>query len=348
MSMISESQILDMVQRARPRAQPVGITPLTGSSTAVAYRIDLDSGETLALKTYAAEPRWRPAKERLVMDWIAGKALPVPVQACLLLDDDRTDFSSSAALLTWLPGAPLKDFRGDPSLPQAYRQTGALLRQVHGIAMPHYGHVFANGVDEPHPDNESYMAATFDNAFRRYRNRDGDPDLGRRIERAVCERRALMAESGGAVLCHDDIHPGNLIGDRDAQGTIHLTGLIDWGNARCADPLFDLAKALFCCTHDDPVSPVPIREGYGPIDHSDPDGALWLYTLHHRVSMWAFLPDGNPGRAGLIADLHAMLGEAAARAGTAKSRVYPHRKSPVENALQCVSSPLIGSPPWGL
>ena len=30
-------------------------------------------------------------------------------------------------------------------------------------------------------------------------------------------------------------------------------------------------------------------EGYGPIDHPNPRGALWYYTLLHRVIMWWWL-----------------------------------------------------------
>ena len=67
------------------------------------------------------------------------------------------------------------------------------------------------------------------------------------------------------------------------------SGLIDFGNARAADAVFDLAKTLFMGNHDAPGSVPLIREGYGPIDHPDPEAALWLYTLVHRVTMWSWL-----------------------------------------------------------
>ena len=62
----------------------------------------------------------------------------------------------------------------------------------------------------------------------------------------------------------------------------------------------DLAKNLFNTEHELPGSSPFILEGYGPIDHPDPQGALWFYTLHHRLVMWWWLrhvgiiPDGQP------------------------------------------------------
>jgi hypothetical protein len=70
---------------------------------------------------------------------------------------------------------------------------------------------------------------------------------------------------------------------------LSLSGLVDFGNARAADATSDLAKCLFCSAHEDPASPGPILEGYGPIDHRDAEGALWYYTLLHRVIMWWWL-----------------------------------------------------------
>ena len=90
-----------------------------------------------------------------------------------------------------------------------------------------------------------------------------------------------------------------------------LTGLIDFANALAGDPLADLAKALFCSAHEDPRSSAPLLEGYGPLGHPDPEEALWLYTLYHRLTMWTFLTrigddPASAGPAGLMADLAAM------------------------------------------
>jgi len=85
------------------------------------------------------------------------------------------------------------------------------------------------------------------------------------------------------------VQQSNVLAARDANGTLRLTGLIDFGNVRAADPVYDLAKCLFCAEHEDPASRAPMLEGYGPIPHPRAEEAMWLYTLFHRVSMWWWL-----------------------------------------------------------
>ena len=67
------------------------------------------------------------------------------------------------------------------------------------------------------------------------------------------------------------------------------SGLIDFGNAYAADAVSDLVKWLFCSEHEAPGSTRHILDGYGPIDHPDPDRALGFYTLLHRIVMWWWL-----------------------------------------------------------
>lgn len=50
----------------------------------------------------------------------------------------------------------------------------------------------------------------------------------------------LFAACGCAVLCHNDLHEGNVLVD----GVGAVTGFIDVENMIAADPLIDLAKTL--------------------------------------------------------------------------------------------------------
>ena len=100
-----------------------------------------------------------------------------------------------------------------------------------------------------------------------------------------------------------------MLAEYGTNQSLQLTGLIDFGNARAGDALFDLAKALFCCAHEDPRSREPVLAGYGEINHPDPEEALWLYTLFHAVVMWCGLTrrgDTSDGPAGLLCDLDEM------------------------------------------
>jgi aminoglycoside phosphotransferase (APT) family kinase protein len=301
----------DILHRFDIRSTPVRIGRLEGGSTEV-YRIDLDeeSAAPLVLKIYPDEPDWLPAKERLVAGWLQ-EALPVPVPRCLALDTSRDMLPLRFALMTALPGTPVRSWMDRTDVEAVYRQMGALLRQMHATPMPSYGYIKDQGVERPIASNGDYMAYAFDGAFRRFRDAGGDAGLARQLE-ALASASMDVTVSSGSVLCHDDLHQGNVLVEPRPSGELGLSGLIDFGNARAADPLFDLAKAIFCSSHEDPRAGRPLLEGYGELDHPNAERALWLYTMHHRVSMWAFLtrlgqdPDAPNGPGGLIRDLSEM------------------------------------------
>lgn len=287
------------------------VSRLHGGSTEV-YRIDLaDRCDPLVLKVYPDEPSWTPAKEALVATW-AGGEIDILTPKWLRLDETREILPLRYAVMTWVPGEPVRSFMTDPDVDAAYRQMGALLRRVHSIPMTAYGYILADGISRPRATNAEYMAQAFEQVFRRFRSKGGEPDLAERLEAIVRERFDVFATSAGPVLCHDDFHQGNVLASRSGTGDLQLTGLIDFGNAGAGDALFDLAKALFCSAHEDPASREPLLAGYGEIDHPDPPSALWLYTLFHRVTMWSWLvglgddPNAASGPGGLLHDLRAM------------------------------------------
>ena len=299
-------QVRAIVGAYDPALSPTEFGRLHGGSTEV-YRIDLASAEPLVLKLYRDTPVWAPAKEALVAGWFEGR-LDAPTPRWLRLDESRTLVPLRYALIGWLPGRTLRSLMDEPDIVPVYRQAGALLRRVHAIPMEAYGYVLADGIHRPRATNADYMAYAFEEAFRLFRERGGEPALGRRLEAWAGERRDLLTVSDGPVLGHDDFQPGNLLAERDGAGVLGLTGLIDFANARAGDALIDLAKALFCSSHEDPRSVAPLLDGYGPVDHPDAEGALALYTLYHRLTMWCFLvgigqDPASPGPTGLMRDL---------------------------------------------
>jgi aminoglycoside phosphotransferase (APT) family kinase protein len=273
------------------------------------YRIDL-AGHTdpLVLKIYRDEPEWIVRKEALVAGWI-GERLGLPIPRWLLVDERRMLIPFRFALMTWLPGTPVRHLMNMPDIDVAYRQMGALLRRVHTISMDAYGYVLGEGIAKPQRTNVDYMRFAFDSAFREFRDLGGDAELVRRLEQKAKADFEVFAWSAGPVLCHDDFQQGNVLASQvDGEGLL-LTGLIDFGNARSGDALMDLAKALFCCGHEDPRSREPLLVGYGELDHPDPKRAIWDYTLLHRLTMWSHLTrhdraSGAP--ADLLRDLREM------------------------------------------
>ena len=294
-----------------PTLDPVKVSRLHGGSTEV-YRIDLEGrADPLVLKIYGDEPAWAPAKEALVAGW-ATSDIGVSVPRWLRVDERRLHLPLRFALMTWLPGETVRTLMATFDVVPVYRQMGEVLRRVHRIPMSAYGYIGAAGVMAPEPTNDAYMRRTFEAVFRQFRDQHGDVDLARRLEiKAQC-RFGLFACSAGSVLCHDDFHQGNVLATRDVGDNFQVSGLIDFGNARAGDALFDLAKALMCSTHEDPRSPKPLLAGYGKIDHPDPIEAIWLYTLFHRLSMFNWLTrigddPASGGPSGLLRDLNEMI-----------------------------------------
>ncbi len=289
---------------------PVKVSRLHGGSTEV-YRIDLQGRtDPLVLKIYGDEPMWAPAKEALVAGLIAND-VGVSIPHWLRVDERRRHLPLRFALMTWLPGEAVRALMARMDVVPIYRQMGEILRRVHRNPMSAYGYIGATGVLAPEPSNDAYMRRAFEAVFRQFHHQSGDADLARRLEGKALSRFGLLACSSGPVLCHDDFHQGNVLATRDGVGDLHVSGLIDFGNARAGDALFDLAKALMCSTHEDPRSPEPLLAGYGKIDHPDPVEAIWLYTLFHRLSMFNWLTrigddPTSSGPSGLLRDLGEM------------------------------------------
>lgn len=289
--------------------EAVAVTAMAGGSAQV-FRVDLADGATLVLKTYPDDRPWAPGKDAYAAGLLAG--LDVPVTRWLMIDESKTRLPFRFAVTSYLPGASAEALKGEPDIVDVYRQMGALMKTLHTVQMPAYGAIGARGIVKPYSTNADYMRAMFAEHFRKFRDFGGDAALTARLERAADARFELVIHGRGPVFGHDDIHPGNVLAGRDARGRLRLTGLIDFGNARAVDGLSDLAKAIFCSAHQDPRSAAAIREGYGVLDHPDPEGALWLYTLLHRVMMWWWIRHvgGKPDEGslpGLIADLDAMI-----------------------------------------
>lgn len=291
-------------------AAPVGIANIKPDSSKV-FRVDLADDTSVVLKAY---DRFNVAHHVVAGETYASRLLDgfdLPVTRYLVQDETHTRLPFAYAITNYIPGDTAKSFRDAPDIADLYRQIGALLRRLHAIELPAYGQFGPDGIVDPVATNAEQMRRAFDYAFRRFRQHGGGEALAEKLETLVAAQFDAMTWSHGAAFAHDDLNPTNVLAQRDDNGRLRLTGLIDFGNARAADAVSDLAKNLFNTEHELPGSSPYILEGYGPIDHPDPQGALKFYTLHHRVVMWwwlrhvGYIPDGE--RHGLIDDLEAMV-----------------------------------------
>jgi aminoglycoside phosphotransferase (APT) family kinase protein len=288
---------------------PAAITELTGGG-ARSFRIDRVDGPPVVLKAFNDALPYATGKETYASQLL--RDLDVPVTRFLASDETRTRMPFRYTIATYLPGRQVMTFKDAPDVGDLYRQMGEMLRKLHTVPVPGgYGAFGEQGVVDPSATNTEYLARRFVHGIGQFRRYGGGEALAQRLEAIFADSADVIAESRGAVFAHDDFQPHNVLGDRGTDGRLHLTGLLDFGNARASDPICDLAKALFCSEHDAPGSGRYILDGYGLIEHSDPDGALRIYTLVHRVTMWMWLrhvgviKDGEHNA--LIDDLQAMV-----------------------------------------
>jgi aminoglycoside phosphotransferase (APT) family kinase protein len=286
---------------------PASVTELIGGH-ARSFRIDRVNGPPLVLKAFNDAVPYATGKETYASQLL--RDLDVPVTRFLASDETRTRLPFRYTIANYLPGRQVMTFKDEPDVGDLYRQMGEMLRKLHTVPVPGYGAFDTDGLSDPVPTNTEYMNRRFTYSIGRFRHFGGDEALARKLEAIFASSADLFAESRGAVFAHDDFQPHNVLAERGADGRLHLTGLLDFGNARASDPVCDLAKALFCSEHDAPGSSPHILAGYGPIDHSDPEAALRVYTLVHRVTMWMWLRHVGVIRDGehnpLIDDLEAM------------------------------------------
>ncbi len=297
-------------------APPLAVTDIKDGSGRV-FRLDLADGGAAVLKHYDEPHRQHHAVsgERFAERLLGG--LDLPITRYLLQDESLTRLPFPFAITSHLPGVTVKSLAGEPDIAEAWRQMGGLLRRLHAVALPAYGGFGHDRVLGAVATNAEAMRNAFAHAFSQFRQHGADEALTGTLAAIVADRFDAMTWSRGAVFAHDDLNPSNVLAERASGVGLRLTGLLDFGNARAADAICDLAKTIFITEHEMPGSGPHILDGYGPIDHPEPERALWFYTLYHRLVMWWWLrhvgaiPDGQTHD--LVRDLAAMADEAGTR-----------------------------------
>jgi len=280
----------------------------------VVFRVDLADGSAVVLKTFDDRIVKAIKDEACAAGLLDG--VDLPLTQFLLVDETYERLPFRFAITNHLPGEPVTAHRDAPDVPDAYREMGRALRQLHTVRLPAYGRFSDGTLSAPVATNAEAVRRRITHAFGQFRRYGADEHLASALEAMVERDFDAATWSAGATFAHDDLQPYNVLVQRDATGRLRLSGVIDFGNAFAGDAVSDLAKTLFCSEHDAPGSGPHILDGYGLIQHPDPQRALQFYLLLHRVTMWmwlrhtGFIPDGETGD--LITDLEAMVDAQAA------------------------------------
>ena len=241
----------------------------------------------LVLKVYPDELRWKMQKELTVVGLIQGR-LSMSVPRILFADDSKRLLDLSCTLMTRLDGSILGQLETTSTSAQrrsAYAQIGQLLREFHRIPMQAFGYIGPTGILTPHPTNQAYLTHQFKRKLDEFTERGGDADLARQVATHFAGRVELVGDCTEAVLCHNDLHAGNLLA-AVTNGSLRLTGVLDFEGALAGDPLMDVAKSLY---YLDAESRQALLQGYGAMDREHWSQTLDLYHLYFVLELWCWM-----------------------------------------------------------
>ena len=157
--------------------------------------------------------------------------------------------------------------------------------------MEAFGYIGASGILTAHSTNHAYLSFQFDRKLREFTDRGGAAGLARQIAAHASRRAYLLRECSSPVLCHNDLHAGNVLAEI-AEGDVRLSGVLDFEGALAGDPLMDVAKAVY---YLDAQARDALLEGYGDTGRQHWQQTLELYHLYFVLELWCWMVQiGNP------------------------------------------------------
>jgi len=184
-------------------------------------------------------------REVAVLEVLGPLGVPVPfIEAA----DPSGDLAGVACVL-------LREVVGEPSgcsLPE-FTQAGQALRLVHGVILEGHGRLAASP-EGLHGEHRSWADAIAERTGGLGRIAESglvDAGLLDQAAAAVRDRRGMLAGAESGHLLHGDFNPRHVFA-RNGR----IEGIIDWGDAICGDPLYDLGRVLHSAIleRDDDVS----------------------------------------------------------------------------------------------
>jgi len=212
--------------------EPTRIVPLAAFATNLVYEVD--AGELgLIVKASPLRDALRAEAWACARGAEAGLAAPAVLALAPLGDGSEL----SGFIMTRLAGDPIAP--GDP----AFRDLGARLRRLHELKLPGFGPL-------AEAQHTSWLA------FLRHICADAGSIAPAALTTEIEARANALAAVEQGSLCHGDLKYAHILVDGG-----RLSGVIDWGDALVAEPLFDVARFAH---RADPASLALLLEGYDP------------------------------------------------------------------------------------
>ncbi|MCP3800157.1 aminoglycoside phosphotransferase family protein [Allokutzneria sp. A3M-2-11 16] len=272
-----------IMRRARPAATVTEVLPRSGGQLHKVYEVRCaEPADSVIAKVYAEGLQPRQDKEVHVLRLLAEHGIAAPS----VLHTER-----GITVLTLLPGEPLSSVSASLDEAQArrvYRQIGELTAAMHEIRTDAYGYLTTH-IAEPYATNSEYMLSRFTDKLEEFLDFGGDPATHDAVRAHVAEHAERFGRCQAPVLCHNDLHDGNVLVSKGIDGW-RVTGLIDVENVISADPLLDLAKAHYYAGENRDTTLGWLLEGYGPLPEDWQD-RLATYALFHALELWNWFTD---------------------------------------------------------
>jgi aminoglycoside phosphotransferase (APT) family kinase protein len=294
---ISVTTAQSIVDAAGCEGAVATVSMLNGGEIAAVHDIGFADGghRALVLKVYPDDLHWKMQKEVTVIGLVRDR-LGVPAPKILSADDSKRLLGLNFIVMTKLDGLVLGEMEqalAPARRASAYVQIGRLLRDFHAISMEAFGYIGPKGIWTAHATNRGYLAHQFQRKLAEFGERGGDAGLAGRMAAHVAERAGLFDACTQPVLCHNDLHAGNLLATI-GKGDLQLTGVLDFEGALSGDPLMDVAKALY---YLDDESRRAVLDGYGAMGRDHWSETLALYHLYFVLELWCWMAQiGQPQR----------------------------------------------------
>lgn len=231
---------------------PVEVSVLKHGTRSQVVRVQLSQAKPASaiLKVVESDGRWHLENE------IAALELATSVSSPKVLGKFWDDDDCGWLALQDLGGTSLHQVLASSPKEQVaewYRQIGQQLALLHTID-PGHGFGFLN---DTRSDEASYRTRRVETILAR----PLDIELASALEQSFLTVRENQRRAADAVLCHQDLHHGNVLIDRSGE----LCGVIDFENAVAGDPLQDLARSTLLATaRTGPWAADEIAWGYRP------------------------------------------------------------------------------------
>jgi len=284
-----------------PLGRMVSYEQLKGGMFATTYRVTLDDGTRVIVKTAPTDTDKLLTyeldlirTEALVYRLAEGRDLLMPT--VLLTDFSRTVLPSDVVVVSHLDGVPLVDAGFGPAdedsrAARTEHELGAFMARMHTVTGERFGYPNeANGL----------VGGTWREAFGRMVDavladavRTGTDFPADEIRAVVARNLSALDVVDRPVLVHTDLWPGNLFVE---PGSGEIVGVIDTERSIWADPLYDFVGAD-CMVQGPELNP-RVLAGYAeaagaPLDVTS-ENAVIRQTLYRLMITLIIITEINP------------------------------------------------------